>query len=95
MLLSPAQNPKVSLSYSTSYSGPIPWNAASLSLTQHSVTQNQIQRRLIGIKCSISQIHSYGTMDYERRPMLKWNAIYKRISLMEKPELGSGTVLTQ
>jgi hypothetical protein len=27
--------------------------------------------------------------------MIKWNAIYKRISLMENPELGSGSVLSQ
>jgi hypothetical protein len=27
--------------------------------------------------------------------MVKWNAIYKRISLMENPELGSGSVLNQ
>jgi hypothetical protein len=27
--------------------------------------------------------------------MVKWNAIYKRISLMENHELGSGSVLDQ
>ncbi|KAA8515830.1 hypothetical protein F0562_018559 [Nyssa sinensis] len=47
------------------------------------------------ITCSISQVHSYGTVDYERRPMVKWSAIYKRISLMEDPELGSASVLNQ
>lgn len=27
--------------------------------------------------------------------MVKWNAIYRRISLMENPELGSASVLNQ
>lgn len=34
-------------------------------------------------------------MDYERRPELKWNAVYKRISMMEDPEKGSASVLNQ
>ncbi|KAA0049070.1 hypothetical protein IC582_012379 [Cucumis melo] len=53
-------------------------------------------RRLrLSVTCSISQVHSYGTVDFERRPMVKWNAIYRRISLMENPELGSASVLNQ
>ncbi|XP_030512404.1 pentatricopeptide repeat-containing protein At1g02150 [Rhodamnia argentea] len=47
------------------------------------------------ISCSVSQVHSYNTVDYERRPMVKWNAVFKRISLMESPELGAATVLNQ
>ncbi|XP_010246096.1 PREDICTED: pentatricopeptide repeat-containing protein At1g02150 [Nelumbo nucifera] len=47
------------------------------------------------ISCSISQVHNYGTVDYERKPVLKWNSLYRRISLMENPELGSSTVLDQ
>ncbi|XAR63283.1 hypothetical protein NMG60_11023170 [Bertholletia excelsa] len=47
------------------------------------------------VRCSISQVHSYGTVDYERRPMLKWNGVYKRISLMENPEMGAGSILNQ
>ncbi|OVA11303.1 hypothetical protein BVC80_1587g34 [Macleaya cordata] len=47
------------------------------------------------ITCSISQVHNYGTVDYERRPALKWSALYRRISLMENPSLGSSTVLNQ
>ncbi|KAF8019561.1 hypothetical protein BT93_G0294 [Corymbia citriodora subsp. variegata] len=34
-------------------------------------------------------------MDYERRPMVKWNAVFRRISHMESPELGAATVLNQ
>jgi hypothetical protein len=51
--------------------------------------------RSVSVTCSISKIHSYGTLDYERKPNLKWNAIYKRISMMENPELGSASVLNQ
>lgn len=34
-------------------------------------------------------------MDYEKRPMLKWVDIYKRISLMENPQIGVASVLNQ
>ncbi|KAL0429443.1 UNVERIFIED_CONTAM: Pentatricopeptide repeat-containing protein [Sesamum radiatum] len=43
---------------------------------------------------SISQVHSYGTVDYEKRPMLKWNAIYKKISMLD-PNMGSASVLNE
>ncbi|XP_074280042.1 pentatricopeptide repeat-containing protein At1g02150-like [Silene latifolia] len=50
----------------------------------------------ISIKCSISQIHNYGTMDYEKRPLLKWNNIFKRISTMaEDPQMNVASVLNQ
>ncbi|KAL9245233.1 hypothetical protein vseg_018909 [Gypsophila vaccaria] len=29
---------------------------------------------------SFSDVHSYGTVDYEKRPMIKWGVIFKRIS---------------
>ncbi|KAK4798523.1 hypothetical protein SAY86_030849 [Trapa natans] len=51
--------------------------------------------RRIAVACSVSKAHGYGAVDYERRPMVKWNILYKRISLMEKPELGSASVLNQ
>lgn len=47
------------------------------------------------VTCSISQVYSYGTLDYERKPGVKWNAIYKRISLMENPEKGAASILNQ
>lgn len=47
----------------------------------------------LGIRCSISQVHSYGTVDYERRPALKWSSLYRRISTMDNPSLGSASVL--
>ncbi|PON58831.1 Tetratricopeptide-like helical domain containing protein [Parasponia andersonii] len=91
LLQTSLQNPNVSLSSSLSYSrSSFPWRNPSYTLLPHSVNY-----RRFSVSCSISQVHSYGTLDYERRPMVKWNAIYKRISLMENPELGSGTVLNQ
>ncbi|WOL07155.1 hypothetical protein Cni_G15893 [Canna indica] len=45
------------------------------------------------IHCSISQVHSYGTVDYERRPPLRWSTLYRRISTMEDLSLGAGAVL--
>ncbi|KAH0733187.1 hypothetical protein KY290_002139 [Solanum tuberosum] len=48
------------------------------------------------ISCSSTpQVHGYGTVDYERRPIVKWNAIYKRISMNDGPERGSVSVLNQ
>ncbi|KAL7158378.1 hypothetical protein ABFS83_02G138900 [Erythranthe nasuta] len=53
-------------------------------------------RNPLFVACSsISQVHSYGTLDYERRPMLNWNAVYKQISMLEDPKLGSASVLNQ
>ncbi|KAF6135431.1 hypothetical protein GIB67_027305 [Kingdonia uniflora] len=46
------------------------------------------------ITCSISQVHCYGgTIDYEKKSPLKWSSLYRRISLMENPDLGSSSVL--
>ncbi|PSS10106.1 Pentatricopeptide repeat-containing protein [Actinidia chinensis var. chinensis] len=47
------------------------------------------------VRCSISQVHSYGTVDYEKRPMPKWSTIYRRISFMEDPEMGAASVLNR
>ncbi|GFP90500.1 pentatricopeptide repeat-containing protein at1g02150 [Phtheirospermum japonicum] len=48
------------------------------------------------INCSsISQVHSYGTVDYERRPLLNWSVIYKKISMLENTTSGSASVLNQ
>ncbi|PWA79751.1 Pentatricopeptide repeat-containing protein [Artemisia annua] len=49
------------------------------------------------IKSSFSKVHSYGTVDYEKKPgtSVTWKAIYKRISLMGDPEKGATQVLNQ
>lgn len=73
---------------SLSYSRPLPCKTVPSFALRQSVNYQRLP-----ISCSISQIHSYGTMDYERRPMVKWSSIYKKISLMDNPELGSASVL--
>uniref|UniRef100_A0A5B6ZE07 Pentatricopeptide repeat-containing protein n=1 Tax=Davidia involucrata TaxID=16924 RepID=A0A5B6ZE07_DAVIN len=80
----------VSLSSTSSYSLSFPYGFRNSTFVRTSTSPKHPI-----ITCSISQVHSYGTVDYERRPMVKWNAIYKRISLMEDPELGSASVLNQ
>ncbi|XP_073291319.1 pentatricopeptide repeat-containing protein At1g02150 [Primulina huaijiensis] len=60
------------------------------------VTTRETHKNSGFITCSsISQVHSYGTVDFEKRPMLNWNAMYKEISMMENPELGAASVLNQ
>ncbi|XP_002526471.2 pentatricopeptide repeat-containing protein At1g02150 [Ricinus communis] len=90
MLLQPSLNhQQASLSSTISYSRPLPWKNPHYTLHQ------TVNYRKLPITCSISKVHSYGTVDYERRPMIKWNSVYRRISLMEKPELGAATVLNE
>ncbi|OMO69623.1 hypothetical protein CCACVL1_19368 [Corchorus capsularis] len=80
-------NHRVSLSSTTSYSRQLPCQVPQF------IPSKTLTYQKLPITCSISQIHSYGTVDYERRPMIKWNGVYRKISLMEDPELGSATVL--
>ncbi|GKV12710.1 hypothetical protein SLEP1_g23828 [Rubroshorea leprosula] len=91
MLLQPSSlhTRHVSLPSSFSCSRNLPFKVPHLTL----IKVPEFQK--LSVTCSISQIHSYGTVDYERRPMIKWNSIFKKISLMEKPELGSATVLNE
>ncbi|KDP28877.1 hypothetical protein JCGZ_14648 [Jatropha curcas] len=92
MLLQPSlHHQKASLSSTISYSQPLPGKNPDFALRQ------TINFRKLPITCkiSISQVHNYGTVDYERRPMMNWNSIYRKISLMENPGLGAGTVLNQ
>ncbi|PQP99763.1 pentatricopeptide repeat-containing protein [Prunus yedoensis var. nudiflora] len=78
------------LSSSLSYSTLLPCKIPTLPLPSSINLQ-----RLPSISCSISQVHNYGTVDYERRPMVKWNAIYRKISLTDDPEVRSADVLNQ
>ncbi|KAJ0054069.1 hypothetical protein Pint_00066 [Pistacia integerrima] len=80
----------ISLSSTLSYSQLLPCKLPTFAL--HQTVKHH---KLPIIRCSISQIHNYGTVDFERRPMIKWNAIYKKISLMENPEMGCASVLNQ
>ncbi|CAL2259870.1 unnamed protein product [Prunus armeniaca] len=78
------------LSSSLSYSTLLPCKIPTLPLPSSINFQ-----RLPSISCSISQVHNYGTVDYERRPMVKWNAIDRKISLTDGPEVRSADVLNQ
>ncbi|KAK9273222.1 hypothetical protein L1049_018029 [Liquidambar formosana] len=87
---SPLQHHHAPLSSNLSYSGPLLSGFSNCTPLRTINYHNSHS-----ITCSISQVHTYGTVDYERRPMVKWNAIYRRISLMENPDLGSASVLNQ
>lgn len=85
MLLQAVQNRNAPLASSASYS-------RSPRCISPVVSVSLSKKKTV---CSISQVYGYGTVDYERRPIIQWNAIYKKISLMEKPELGAASVLNQ
>lgn len=91
MILQTSVHPlKVSLSSSLSYSRPLPSKIPTLTLPR------SINCQRLAISCSISQVHNYGTVDYERRPIVKWNAIYRKLSLLaDDPESNSSSVLNQ
>ncbi|KAL1308652.1 hypothetical protein HN51_050645 [Arachis hypogaea] len=91
LLLQSSLHKALSLSYAVSYSTALPSKIPTLSIGCRGVTCFQG----LSVTCSISKIHSYGTVDYERRPIVRWNDIYKRISLMQNPEIGSAAVLEQ
>lgn len=83
------QNLSVSLSSSLFYSHTLPFKQ---SLSVRYIYQ---RRGRLSLTCSISKVHNYGTVDFERRPANKWGVLYKRISMMKNPELGSASVLNQ
>ncbi|KAI5411985.1 pentatricopeptide repeat-containing protein At1g02150 [Lathyrus oleraceus] len=90
MMTTPLQiQSSLSLSSSLFYSHTLPFKQSL------SVSYIYQRRGRLSLTCSISKIHNYGTVDFERRPLKKWNVLYKRISMMEKPELGSASVLNQ
>ncbi|KAH7863195.1 hypothetical protein Vadar_014619 [Vaccinium darrowii] len=47
------------------------------------------------VRCSISQVHSYETVEYELRPTTKWTSIYSSISLMKDPTMSAASVLNK
>ncbi|CAJ2664958.1 unnamed protein product [Trifolium pratense] len=84
------QNQSFSLSLSSSicYSNTLPFKQRVSVCYTYSV-------RAISVTCSISKTHNHDTVDFERRPIVKWFVLYKRISMMKNPELGSASVLNQ
>jgi len=86
------QNVSLSLSSSLYYSHTLPFKQrVNVFYTDSGIGVGA----RVSVTCSISKIHNYGTLDYERKPNVKWNSIYRRISMMENPELGSASVLNQ
>lgn len=47
------------------------------------------------MRCSVSKVKSHGAVDYERRPTTNWSVIFKKLSMMKNPEMGSQSVLEQ
>ncbi|KAL6981354.1 hypothetical protein U1Q18_022983 [Sarracenia purpurea var. burkii] len=87
---SPLQHPHVSISSTHSYSlSFLPGFRSSTFLRTLRSHENPI------VRCSISQVNSYRAVDYENRPTMKWSGLYKRISLMENPDMGAASVLNQ
>lgn len=79
----------VSLSSNFSYSLSFPSGFCNSTVFKPIRTQKGVV-----FTCRISQLHSYGSTDYERRRVVKWNVVYKRILNVEEGK-GSGSVLNQ
>ncbi|MQM14651.1 hypothetical protein Taro_047587 [Colocasia esculenta] len=49
----------------------------------------------VAFRCSFSQVHSYGTVDYEqlRGARARWSSLYRRIAMTEDPEAGAAVEL--
>ncbi|GAV90328.1 TPR_1 domain-containing protein/PPR domain-containing protein [Cephalotus follicularis] len=92
MLLQPClhNHHNISLSSTFSYTRPLPCKVPDFAHRQ-SINYPKLSRTT----CLISQVHNHATVDYERRPITKWATIYRRINLMENPELGSASVLNK
>jgi len=88
-LESSLHNQTLSLSSSLSYSLPIKPSSSTLSVARTRATCLPL------VTCSVSKVHNYGTVDYERRPIVRWNDVYRRISLNPDPDMGSAEVLNR
>ncbi|KAK1273414.1 Pentatricopeptide repeat-containing protein [Acorus gramineus] len=78
------------MNFSVSISSPPAIPTQFLNLSSHS--RFAVLRRPGRISCSsISQVHNYGTMDYERRPPFKWSLLYRKISMTDSPGDGGGS----
>ncbi|KAH9606592.1 hypothetical protein KSS87_016122 [Heliosperma pusillum] len=69
-----------------------PHGSSSSSFVSFPIIRTHQLYNNISIKCSISQSE---TMDYEKKNILKWNNIFKRISTMENPQMDVASVLNQ
>ncbi|KAI4331868.1 hypothetical protein L6164_016821 [Bauhinia variegata] len=89
LVQSSLHNQNFFLSSPLHYSRPIPCEISTFTLPQ------TLDFQKLSVACSISKTRNYRTVDYERRPIVRWNDVYRRISLMENPELGSASALNQ
>ncbi|ESW06405.1 hypothetical protein PHAVU_010G045500 [Phaseolus vulgaris] len=88
-LESSLHNQTLSLSSSLSYSFPFKLSSSTLPFALTRATCLPL------ITCSVSKVHSYGTVDYERRPIVRWNEVYRRITLNPDPDMSSAEVLNR
>ncbi|XP_031503324.1 pentatricopeptide repeat-containing protein At1g02150 [Nymphaea colorata] len=47
----------------------------------------------LSLNSSFTQVHNYGTIDYESREAWNWRSLYRRIATMRDPNFGSSSVL--
>lgn len=47
----------------------------------------------LSLNSSFTQVHNYGTIDYESREAWNWRSLYRRIATMGNPNFGSSSVL--
>uniref|UniRef100_A0A7N0T0B1 Pentatricopeptide repeat-containing protein n=1 Tax=Kalanchoe fedtschenkoi TaxID=63787 RepID=A0A7N0T0B1_KALFE len=88
---SPQRRSHAALSSCLAYAPPLPSGAQTVARS------SAISFRRSQVSCSsISMVHTYGTTDYENRPMQKWNVTYRKISLMENnSDASAAQVLSQ
>ncbi|CAM8910969.1 hypothetical protein QQ045_032592 [Rhodiola kirilowii] len=87
----PQHRNHAALSSHLAYAPPLPSSARNFSRCQTISYRWRSQ-----VSCSISMVHTYGTTDFEKRPVQKWNVTYRKISLMENNSDASATsVLNQ
>ncbi|KAF9625439.1 hypothetical protein IFM89_022836 [Coptis chinensis] len=79
------------ISSTSSYSKPIPWFNPTSIQNPHNKNHS--------ISCWIPKVYNNKkkttAKKYESKPLHKWTGVYKRISLLENPDVGSAFVLDQ
>ncbi|CAI9101218.1 OLC1v1038490C1 [Oldenlandia corymbosa var. corymbosa] len=86
------QNNNVPISSNFSYSVSIPSGLCNSAGVKPIRTNKDV---VFTCRISHTQVHSYGTVDFEKRPGAKWSIVYKRILNLEDPNKGSAAVLNQ
>lgn len=98
-LLSPTSSPpsaiilQASLSHARSSQPALPSSIASTFQSLRLSCPRRPTRWPGALRRSISQVYSYGNVDYERRPPLSWHALYGRILIIGGRGRGAAAVL--